>query len=476
MPIFRESASTRCSTSPAWSSSRAACCSTPTSTSSSAIVDRRLRALASDVLGRARCRRRRPTRSRSRVAAARCRSARAGSTSTACSPRTTARRRTIRPSTCSIRCWPSAQFADPIPYGAQPYLPNPPALPTAGRHLVYLDVWNREVTHLERPELVETAVGVETSSRVQTVWQVRVLDAGCRPAPPARRPTPTRRLERRSSRLRPAAHHRHLRRAAGRRPVRAAAHRRLPRAREPDLSRRDPRPRPAGRPAPRSSGRARTPASAAASRAWSRPPSSSSQTLGRDDVLRFNTGDWVEIIDDVRELSQRRGEMRTHHRQRGGAAHHVHAARCRPRCCRRRFPDSDFPRDRNLRVRRWDQKHEVFRTAAGGTPSVPGPRCGEPTGVINVPAAGTTLLLENGVTVSFALDRRQGISRRRLLGVRRAHGRRVGRSCSIARRRAASTITTRGSASGTSPPARSPTAATPGRRAATATTAAAPPA
>lgn len=37
-----------------------------------------------------------------------------------------------------------------------------------------------EVTHLERPDLVESAVAVETSSRVQTVWQVRVLaeDAG----------------------------------------------------------------------------------------------------------------------------------------------------------------------------------------------------------------------------------------------------------------------------------------------------------
>ncbi|HEY2926790.1 DUF6519 domain-containing protein, partial [Piscinibacter sp.] len=58
-----------------------------------------------------------------------------------------------------------ASFADPIAYAAQPYLPSPPALPTAGRHLVYLDVWDRELTHLERPDLVEPALGVETSSR-----------------------------------------------------------------------------------------------------------------------------------------------------------------------------------------------------------------------------------------------------------------------------------------------------------------------
>jgi hypothetical protein len=71
-------------------------------------------------------------------------------------------------------------FTDPVPYDEQPYLPQPPDLPTSGRHLLYLDVWNRDVTHLENPDLVESAVGVETASRIQTVWQVRALaeDAG----------------------------------------------------------------------------------------------------------------------------------------------------------------------------------------------------------------------------------------------------------------------------------------------------------
>src|ERR1051326_8330526 len=73
------------------------------------------------------------------------------------------------------------QFADPIAYPAQPYLPNPPALPNSGLHLVYLDVWDREVTPLENPNLVEIAVGVDTTARQQTVWQVRVLDGELRP-------------------------------------------------------------------------------------------------------------------------------------------------------------------------------------------------------------------------------------------------------------------------------------------------------
>jgi hypothetical protein len=72
----------------------------------------------------------------------------------------------------------------PIAFAAQPYVPaswpfggtNPFALPTgAGPHLVYLDVWKREVTALQAPDLVDKAVGVDTTTRLQTAWQVKVL-------------------------------------------------------------------------------------------------------------------------------------------------------------------------------------------------------------------------------------------------------------------------------------------------------------
>ena len=67
------------------------------------------------------------------------------------------------------------------------------------------------------------------------------------------------------------------------------------------------------------------------------------------------------------------------------------------------FPDSDFPAARNLRVRRWDQNGAVFRTDASGTPvQVQDLDAASSTGVIDVPVAATTLLLENGVTVAFA--------------------------------------------------------------------------
>ena len=45
----------------------------------------------------------------------------------------------------------------------------------AAPHLAYLDVWEREVTYLEDPDLVEVAVGVDTTARTQTAWQVRLL-------------------------------------------------------------------------------------------------------------------------------------------------------------------------------------------------------------------------------------------------------------------------------------------------------------
>src|SRR5262249_35188652 len=61
------------------------------------------------------------------------------------------------------------------PYDQQPYWPTPEPLPTGGPHLAYLDVWEREVTSLEDPDLVEVAVGVDTTARTQTAWQVRLL-------------------------------------------------------------------------------------------------------------------------------------------------------------------------------------------------------------------------------------------------------------------------------------------------------------
>ena len=291
-------------------------------------------------------------------------------------------------------------FADPVKYSEQPYLLSPPPLPTTGRHLVYLDVWQREVTHLERPDLVEVAVAVETSSRRQTVWQVRVLDedsgtatcaspdgdvpgwsavtapsggrltTGTFDVPPEKDPCE----------LPPTGGYRGLENQAYRVEIHDGG---LP--------------------------------GAGATFKWSRENSSVGsrvatmisgtelelQTLGRDEVLRFTTGDWVEITDDEREFSQQPGEIRqitvTEASRRITFTGALPAAMIPGS-----FPDSDFPRDRNLRVRRWDQRHEVLRVGAGGSTPVFQDLDAGTTGVIDVPPAGTRLLLENGVTVEFA--------------------------------------------------------------------------
>lgn len=77
--------------------------------------------------------------------------------------------------------------AAPLAFDAQPYLPGVSlaALLSAIQEegaagaLVYLDVWQRHVTALEDGRLREVALGgPDTTTRVQTVWQVKLLAGG----------------------------------------------------------------------------------------------------------------------------------------------------------------------------------------------------------------------------------------------------------------------------------------------------------
>ena len=290
-------------------------------------------------------------------------------------------------------------FADLYTYATQPYLPNPPVLPTAGRHLVYLDVWDREVTHLEKPTLVEVAVGVETSSRRQIVWQVRVLDGDAGNAtcgsPDADIPgwstliaPSTGRLTTGTFEVPPTNDPCELPPTGGYRGLENQTYR---------VEMHD-----SGQPG------------AGATFKWSRENASVGSrvasmvsateleldSLGRDDVLRFSSGDWVEITDDPREFAQRSGEIRKITVIE--AARRITFTPALPAdLLPGAFPNSVFPRDRNLRVRRWDQKHQVLQTGAGGTTTLFQDLDTGTSGVINVPAATTTLILENGVTVNF---------------------------------------------------------------------------
>jgi hypothetical protein len=67
-------------------------------------------------------------------------------------------------------------------YLKQPFFPDPPPLP-AGDAVVYLDLWEREVTYIEDRALLDSALGgVDTATRTQNVWQLKAdrVDAPAR--------------------------------------------------------------------------------------------------------------------------------------------------------------------------------------------------------------------------------------------------------------------------------------------------------
>ncbi|MGY1409187.1 DUF6519 domain-containing protein [Luteimonas sp. A611] len=372
-----------------------------------AVLDRRLRALASDVLGRATVSQTTPDAFRITASAGSLEIGRGrlyvdgllaenhGGGELAFDP---------------LLAEPHA--VDPLAYDAQPYLPSPPGLPEAGRHLVYLDVWNREVTALENPSLVESAVGVDASSRLQTVWQVRLLDetldAGTSCA------TPDAELPGWSALIAPAEG----RLSTGTYEVPPLSDPcELPptggyRGLENQLYRveiHDP-----GLPG------------AGATFKWSRENASVGarvaayvsstelelETLGRDEVLGLHDGDWVEILDDVREFAQRPGELRRLSIADPGNRRASFAPALPADMLPPAFPDDALPAQRNLRVRRWDQAGKVFRvTGTGTTAQVQDLDAAGSTGLIAVPAAGIELILEHGVTVAFSSVGNRGFRR-----------------------------------------------------------------
>jgi hypothetical protein len=90
----------------------------------------------------------------------------------------------IEPGRLYLDGWLAELFPDEgATYLSQPYLPDAPPLPAAGDIVAYLDVWEREVTYIEDPELLDVALsGADTTTRAQTIWQVKIEsrdDAQC---------------------------------------------------------------------------------------------------------------------------------------------------------------------------------------------------------------------------------------------------------------------------------------------------------
>lgn len=66
----------------------------------------------------------------------------------------------------------------------QPDLPGATAPSTPGNYIVYLDVWQRHLTAVEDPSLIEVAIDAQTATRTKTVWQAKLLEIPSNEVPP----------------------------------------------------------------------------------------------------------------------------------------------------------------------------------------------------------------------------------------------------------------------------------------------------
>lgn len=286
-----------------------------------------------------------------------------------------------------------------LTYTTQPYFPDPPALPQAGRHLVYVDVWQREVTPLQQPGLIEQAVGVDTTGRLQTVWQVKVLsnvgNATCAsddediPGWLAATAPSAGRLSTATGDPGDTANPCALPPAAGYRGL------------ENQLYRVEVH---TGGPVGTATFKWSRDNATVAARVTHINPARDRITvdsIGRDDFLRFNDGDWVEITDDWRELKNLPGELRRI-RVADGVDESARTLSLESALTPGLFPanaQGATTAARNTRVRRWDQAGTVRREDGSDHQDLDASGA---AGIL-IPAAGTRLFLENGILVDFSL-------------------------------------------------------------------------
>lgn len=280
------------------------------------------------------------------------------------------------------------RHTDPVPYSAQPYWPTPVSPETDVAYLAYLDVWEREVTHLEWPDLVEPGVAVDTTTRTQTAWQVRLhplggSDTDCATkdadipdwldvtAPSGGRLTtgtvevPD---EEDPCSLPPSGGYRGLENQTYRVEIHSG-----------------------GEPGAATFKWATDNASVASpvvevlTPATLRPAS-----LGRDEVLSFHTGDWVEVLDDHYELNRQPGAM--FRITVDPDAETIILDNDLPSDLRLSKQEAE---DRHLRIRRWSQRGQIKNASGDVLENLDNL---ESSGVIRVPS-GDTVMLDHGVTV-----------------------------------------------------------------------------
>jgi len=293
-----------------------------------------------------------------------------------------------------------------LAYDEQPYLPKEiaPRIPKTGRHIVYIDAWQREVTYVERDggidDLIEKAVGVDTTTRLQTVWQVKLLpddvgyDVACGTPDDqidgwvkVKMPSGGR-LSTKAVGVEPSEEPCKIPPSGGY----TGLENRLYRVEIHDAG-------PLGKATFKWS---RDNASVAA-RVTSIPSSNELvvERTGRDSVLRFNQGDWVEITDDWREFSQPP--------QPGFMAQILLVDDATQKITLKETLPKDLPPQRktdpsrHTRVRRWDQAG-IVKAVKDVNERLLVDLNTSGTGVIPVPGDGASIILEDGVRIIFSTD------------------------------------------------------------------------
>ena len=293
-----------------------------------------------------------------------------------------------------------------ISYTAQPYMPPGTSLPGGnGPFLAYLDVWVRPVDFLNDPNLIDKAVGIDSTGRLQIAWQVKLLDLSNDPGatctsnisgwpPPASTgllttgttPTP---LSGPCCLTAGTAYT-----GMENQFYRVEIH-------QPGVAEGSAVP-PTG------------PSAGIATFKWSRDNGSvitgvskitnvtnslgnpasqlAVQSLGRDQVLGFAPGNWIEIIDDGLEFGGLPGEL-----------HQIDTVDFSAKTITLATKLSGFSSGvtdptRHTRIRRWDQSGKVYE-ADGKT--VWWDIDAQAAADIPVPPSGTSLILESGIIVSF---------------------------------------------------------------------------
>jgi hypothetical protein len=296
-----------------------------------------------------------------------------------------------------------------LDYTDQPYMPAGTQLPAGkGPFLAYVDVWIRPVSYLQYPDLVDKAVGIDSTGRLQTAWQVKLFDlanspgATCNSTISGWPPAPSAGMLTTGTAPAPPSGPCCLTSGAAYTGMENQFYRvQIHQPGSPVTGAPPPSPLPAGTATfkwSRDNGSVMTGVTSIANvqNSEGNPASQLTvQSLGRDQVLGFAPGNWIEILDDNLEFAGTPGELHQIDTVDYTAKTLTLATPLGPHFT----PGATDPKV-HTRIQRWDQSGIVYEQDGKTVWWDLDTQGGE----IPVPPSGTTLLLENGIVVTFDLD------------------------------------------------------------------------